>query len=205
MKNKKILGLVAISGFILTAGAGICQAVPKFASNSMDFSNIPFIHAKPRDVWTYEGQGEFEGTSYQRIFSMENVLGVNCLKMVETGIDEYDVSKECFETWCAKDVEGGLWFFKFTYMGVIVFQARNLNELVNFSEVPWMECRLMAGTYKRGDTIVYEGDTEKIVSEDAKLPDYPLEKFVVVKWMDDDSGDVDWEYHHREMGYVLNL
>jgi hypothetical protein len=206
MKAKKIW-LVGVVSLMLAVGFGTAEAnLPLFGSKSADFSDVPFLHAKPRDVWTYEGQGEFEGTSYQRIFSMENVLGVNCLKMVETGIDEYYVSKGCFEVWCAKDIEGGLWFFKVRDKGVIVFQARNLNELVNFSETPWMEARLMTGEYYVGETVVEEdGGTETIVSIDAGLPDYPDTNFVVIKWMDGDSPDIDWEYHHPEMGYVLNL
>ncbi len=205
MKVKKFWLVGAVS-LMLAVGFGTVEAnLPLFGSNSADFSDVPFLHAKPRDVWTYEGQGTFKGTSYQRLFSMENVFGVNCLKMVETGIEEYDVSKSCFAAWFAKDVEGGLWIFKVTVLQNEIFQATKLNEIVNLSQVPWMTIRLMTGNYKVGDIIVDEGHTDEIVSIDTTLPRYPDKRFVLIKWMDGDSPDIDWEYHHPEMGYVLNL
>ena len=118
--------------------------VPVFDSNSDDFSNVPFMHVQTGDVRTYNGQNGYAGTSYTQTASSEQFLGVNCLRVDETGVSGND--KESYLILMAKDTSGVCWLFKFVEDDFVQFEAANLSEAIMCSDALHMRLRLLSLT-----------------------------------------------------------
>jgi cyclophilin family peptidyl-prolyl cis-trans isomerase len=186
---------------------------PTFESDSYDFSEVPFLKAKPGDLRVYRGQGAFVDSEYRVLFSIAEIAevsGIRCLKIEQTAVDEW--GKPGSTIYAARDSEGKLWVFKVESDGEIVFEAGFIDQIAPFEKYPDMHLRLMTGDYDEQTTITTGIDEQfesaEIVGLTESLESFPQynDELVLVKLLHGaDEEDIDWQYYNESAGMVLDI
>ncbi|MCK4627741.1 MAG: peptidylprolyl isomerase [Sedimentisphaerales bacterium] len=186
------------------------QEQPTFEADSYDFSEVPFLKAKPGDLRIYRGQGAFTDSEYQVLFSMTELLGVRCLKIEQTAVGEW--GKPGSTIYAAKDSEENLWVLKVESDGEIVFDAEFIDQIAPFEKYPDMHLRLMTGDYDEQTIITTDADEQlesaEIVGLTESLESLPQynDELVLVKLLHGADGeDIGWQYYNESAGMVLDI
>jgi len=176
--------MVACFAVLLVAPVVDLCAAPVFDETSNDFSEVPYYHATEQTVRKQVGQGVFAGTSLTYSYESEIYLGVRCLRQtISSSTDTLDNSLILR----AVDTSGQVWVFQFTFQGEIIFEARNIEELV---------------PDENAISLLPEV-TAEVISYEAVLPQFPAMQFKKVSAVID--GFEFFYYYHETVGIVLTV
>ena len=195
-----------------------------FNPNSYNLNGVAYLRGivGKAQIRTYFGQGAYDGTSYEDQFSRDkfypisaNSKEVNALRWDSSGLVTPD--KAATSVWIAKDITGTLWLFKVVVDGVTLFEVQNFGDEILLRDAPVAWLTLLnslvtdsgpgvSRSMGVGSTFTdATGSKGEVVKMDATLPYNPGEKFVLVKWTNDNDPNVDWSYYHASLGVALNL
>jgi peptidyl-prolyl cis-trans isomerase A (cyclophilin A) len=200
------------------------EVIQTFDPNSSDFSDVDFLKAKPGDVRTFIGHGTLKTSKFRHEFTETTLLGVKCLKWLQTASTNNEVGS--VSVYLARDKAGLVWVFKYvlnegTTNEIVVFTAADLLSIrtVDSFASRGMIFRLISGGYNPDNladpnNTVSQGsgatlETEKILSVTASLPPaYPDANLISTKWTLGpvaDPNDIRWRYYHPNLGLVVDL
>ncbi len=189
-----------------------------FDDNSDDFSDVPYLNAKPGITRTYMGQGKYNKLSYTQDFSQRLVDDIHCLKWEQSGVSSKLLDN--FYMYLARDNMGTYWVFRYYVNGVRKFYATNSYDakpLDSFADSN-MLFRMILNQVNPQDlqdaknsletTRNNKSVREEITNFDADLNNMPYLKgheVLVKQSVGKTKPMINWLYYNRDLGEVLDI